>query len=417
MPALRGLYESLIQPRALTAEELPIGEFLRQQGALSLQPAEETPDLVFSANPPLQAGDYQLEGWHYRYAPGETACLKCLFRWWLERYHGPEWWDRIQSWPDFQLSWPPAEKSLELATVFPRADCACLSWTRWPRHWRSWTHPVSGPLSGVVERRRKGLWRVSLRLHEAAASGAHPVRRIARRAAVAEACERWAALQPCSLSRVRVRRLQGKGGRSCWSGLVYLGSVPDPHGQQLSHGLACGPSLQRALRAGFWELVERDALRRWWRDWRAGRPVPQLRRHGRHLWSLPGGVYLAFVGRDGQGAWGSAAGPGAARKALREARHNYQVLRRQSPALPQDCLTFADHSAWGWHHAVPRWAEMAGLEVSPPRKVGAYTTEGVYYYRFDCPWADRLGWQVVKVLSPRMRGLALGGEAPFHPFS
>jgi hypothetical protein len=413
---LRELYDSLDRPRALTPDEEPYGEFLLQQGALSLQAATTEPELVFHANPPRHAGVYRMEGWWYDYRPGQTACLRCLFRWWLERHHGAEWWERIRAWPDFRLSWPLQENPRQVQ-AFPREDCDCLSQGRWPRHWGRWTDPVSGPLTGSVERKRHGLWRVSVHLHEALASGAHPQRRLARRAAVAEACERWAALQDFPEPWVRVRRLHGRGGRTCRSGLVFLGTVPGLEGEQLSHGLACGSSLRSALQAGHWELVERDALRRWWGNWRTGREAPGLQRHGKGLWSLPGGVYLAFVGRQGKGAWGSAAGPGARQRARREARHNYQLLRRSPPAVPERVCSFADHAAWGWHHPLPRWEQLESLPLSPLRGHEQPDSQEVFYYRFECGWAERLGWKVVKVLSPRLRGLSIGGSAPFHPFS
>lgn len=413
---LSDLYQSLVRPRTLNPEEEPFGEFLLQQGALSLEPPTLRADLVFSANPPEQAGVYRMEDWLYDYRPGETACLRCLFRWWLERHHGTEWWERMIAWPDFCLSWPLQENPRQVQ-AFPREDCGCLSRGRWPRHWGRWTDSVSGPLTGVVERKRHGLWRVSVHLHEAFASGAHSQRRLARRAAVAEACERWAALQHCPQPWVRVRRVKGRGGRTCRSALVFLGAVPGVETAQLSHGLACGTSLRRALQAGHWELLERDALRRWWRSWRTGREVPGLQRHDKGLWSLPGGVYLAFVGRQGRGAWGSAAGPRARQRARREARHNYQLMRRSPPAVPEGCYSFADHAAWGWHHPLPRWEELESLPLSPARPCQQADPWEVYYYRFQCIWAERLGWKVVKVVSPRLRGLSIGGSPPFHPFS
>lgn len=444
MPVLRQLYESLAQPRVLTPEELPFGEFLREQGALSWEPPRPFRGLALEPHAWLRqrdAGLYQMAGdgeggaWRYLYQPGQAACLHCLLRWWMDRFHGSEWWPRMQAWPDFRLSWPATEAAPEdplrigwlhyrngrrsyRAQVLPRPDCDCVAEARWPRHWGSWTHPVSGPLTQVVERRRHGLWRVSLHLQQALSSGAHPQRKKARRAAVAEACERLAALRGCRQEWVRVKRLGAPASRRCRSGLVFLGEVPDFRGQQLSHGLACGPTLQRAQQAGLWELLERDALRRWWRDWRAGRPAPKLQRHARFLWSLPGGVVMAFVGRDGKGAWGSAAGPGAVTRARREARHNYQLQRRTPPGKPTQCRTFGDHAAWAWHHPLPRWDELVALPLTPlAPPTSPQAVAPVYYYRFDCPWAERLGWTVVKVLSPSLRGLSIGGEAPFHPFS
>lgn len=442
MPVLRELYDSLVEPRCLSAEELPFGEFLREQGALCVESPQPHSGLALEPHrwSELQApgvydflGDGEGGSWSYLYEPGQSACLSCVLRWWMDRFHGPEWWPRMQAWPDFRLSWPATGLQPEApllpgwlhyrnsragfhGRVFSRVDCNCLPEQRALPHWGSWTHPVTGPLTQVVERRRRGLWRASVHLQQAFASGAHSQRRKARRAALAEACERWAALQPCSQTRLRVRRLGGKGSRSCWSGLVFLGEVPDPHGQQLSHGLACGPTMRRALQAGFWELLERDGLRRWWQAWKAGRPVAGLQRHAKHLWSLSGGVYLAFVGRDGQGAWGSAAGPHAEQRALREARHNYQLQRRRPPANPSRCLTFGDHAAWAWHNCLPRWSELAALPLSPRREASRPQVGPVYYYKFDCPWAERLGWTVVKVLSPALRGLPIGGEPPFHPF-
>lgn len=443
MPVLRQLYDSLQEPRRLTPEEIPFGEFLRSQGALTLGPEPVPPGLA--VEPRLwrskQPGHYLMPGdgeggcWCYHYQPG-MACLNCLLRWWMGRHHGSEWWERLRAWPDFRLSWraeavfpqPPQPGELNYlcrgrvrkARVFPHPDCGCGARDSGRRNWGSWVHPISGPLQGVVERHQQGLWRVSARLGEAASSGANPNLGKARRAALAEACERWAALQPCARERVRVRRLGAPGSRTCWSGLVYLGEVPQPHGQQLSHGLACGPSLSRALRAGFWELIERDGLRRWWRAWIAGRQSG-LMRLAEGLWVLKGPVYLAFCGQDGRGAWGSAAGPDGARRARAEALHNFQVLNRTRPAAPEQCLSFADHAAWGWNEPIPRWSEMSGLPLvaEPPcpewRKLAL--RKPVYYARLQCHWAEQSGWTIVKVLSPRLRGLGIGGRAPFHPFS
>jgi len=449
VPLLRQLYHSL--PRKLTPEELPLGEFLRHQGAVTLgAPAEQNQGLALE--PQLWAslrrpGEYVFPGdgeggsWRYHFQPGESACLVCLLRRWVEHHHGLEWWTRLQAWADFRLSWPPVGATSEsplptgwlhyqqggrssLGRVFPYPGCDCFVMPRWPRHWSSWSHPVSGPLTSVVQRRTRGLWRVSVHLHESVASGANPSRRLARRAAVAEACERWAALQPCPQEKLVVRRLGGGKSRRCWSGLVFLGETPRPHGQQLSHGLACASSLGKALQAGVWELLERDAIRRWWREWSCGRPAPQLWRHGRRLWSLPareGRVFLAYFGAHGKGAWGSAAGPEAVPRAIQEARHNYQLQRRHPPAAPTECLSFADHAAWAWHHPLPRWQEMNRLPLTPvPQAVPdwrrAVREQPIYYYQLECPWAERLGWTVVKVLSPRLRGLKMGGKAPFHPF-
>ena len=449
VPLLSQLYYSL--PRKLSAEELPLGEFLRHQGAVTSE-LPGLPEPGLSLEPQRwanlrQPGQYVFPGdgeggcWRYHFRPGESACLICLLRWWVERHHGAEWWARLQTWPDFRLSWPAVGSSspIELAPgwlryqrgsksnlgrVFPYPGCDCLQLSRWPRHWASWSHPVSGPLTSVVERYTRGLWRVSLHLREALSSGAHPHLRKARRAAVAEACERWAAEQTCSEEKLTVRRLGGGRSRRCWSGLVYLGETPRPHGQQLSHGLACGISLHRALRAGLWELLERDAIRRWWIDWSKGQPTPQLWRHGRHLWSLParvGRIFLGYLGVDGKGAWGSAAGPEARQRALREARHNYHVQRLNPPAVPRECLSFADHAAWAWHNPIPRWQEMSQLPLTPaPHEYPDWRRVArefpIYYYRLECVWAKRLGWTVVKVLSPRLHGLKMGGEAPFHPF-
>lgn len=448
VPLLRELYCSL--PRKLSADELPLGEFLRCQGAVST----ESPELVepgLRLEPKIwadlrQAGEYVFPGdgeggrWRYHYRPGESACLACLLRRWVERHHGAQWWARLQAWPDFCLSWAAAERLAEpelapgwlhyqrgdrnqLGQVFPYAGCDCLSLARWPRHWGSWSHPVTGPLTSIVQRHARGLWRVSLHLHEAVSSGASPKLPKARRAAVAEACERWAALQACPVEKLPVRRLGGGKSRRCWSGLVYLGPTPRPHGQQLSHGLACGTSLGKALRSGLWELLERDGLRRWWKDWLCLQPT-SLWRHGPRLWSLParvGRVFLAYAGRDGKGAWGSAAGPEAARRATYEARHNYHLQRRRPPALLETCLSFADHAAWAWHHPLPRWEEMCQLPLTPlpleaPDWREAARVLPIYYYQLECPWAERLGWTVVKVLSPRLHGLKMGGQAPFHPF-
>lgn len=442
MPVLRELYESLAQPRELNREEVPFAEFLREQGALTLEEPRQHSGLALEPRlwaQPQAAGVYEFAGdgeggaWRYLYQPGESACLTCLLRGWIERFHSSEWWPRILGWPDFRLSWPASECMPEApilpgwlhyqngsdsyrGRVFSRPECNCLPGQRALPHWGSWSHPVSGPLTQVVERRRHGLWRVSVHLQQALSSGAHRERRKARRAAVAEACERWAALQPCSQSRVQVQRLKGKGSRGCWSGLVYLGDVPNPHGQQLSHGLACGSTLRRALRAGLWELLERDGLRRWWQAWCAGLQGTGVRRHAKFLWSLPGGVFLAFVGRDGKGAWGSAAGPEAEQRAIREARHNYQLLRRQPPAKPEQCLSFQDHAAWAWHHPLPRWEELVAMPMTARPETPRPRRAGIYYFQFDCPWAERLGWTVVRVLSPRLAGLPIGGRPPFHPF-
>ncbi|MFN8611023.1 MAG: YcaO-like family protein [Vulcanimicrobiota bacterium] len=443
---LRQLYRSLAQPRQLSAEEAPFGEFLRSQGALAWESVGASPGLVVRSpqvwrqhtSPGVHslAGDGEGGCWSYHYQAGR-ACLGCVLLWWLERHHEPEWFGRIEQWPDFRLSWP-AESGLpevpesgwihylrrgkvHRGQVLPHPRCGCGASAAGPPAWNSWVHPVTGPVTGVVERQQDGLWRVSLRLGPAASSGAHVSRGRARRAALAEACERWAALQPCDRQRVRLRRLGTGGQRRCWSGLVYLGEVPDPHGQQLSHGLACGSSLSRALRSGFWELLERDGLRRWWRAWSRGQSG-DIARLGDNLWVLPGPVFLAFYGRQGRGAWGSAAGPHGAQRARNEALHNYQVLLRKPPSCPENCTSFADHAAWGWNRPLPRWRQLASLpllEGPPPcpdwRKLAI--ERPVYYARLVCPWAELMGWTVVKVLSPTMKGLGIGGKPPYHPFS
>ncbi|MBS2035099.1 YcaO-like family protein [bacterium] len=442
---LRQLLASLEQPRQLSPQEVPFGEFLRSQGALSWEPPQEASGLAFQ--PSLwkslkHPGVYTLEGdgeggcWRYHYQSG-LPCLGCLMCWWMGRHHGSEWWQRLEAWPDFSLSWPGESRlpeapdpgwlhylrggKLYRGRVLPHPDCDCGASVDWIPTWESWVHPVCGPIQNLVERRQGGLWRVSLRLGSAASSGANHDRGKARRAALAEFFERWAALQPCSQERIWVRRLGFRGGRHCWSGLVYLGEVPRPHGQQLSHGLACGPSLSQALQAGFWELLERDALRRWWRAWRSGRAT-DLRRLASDLWMLPGPVFLAFRGRRGRGAWGSAAGPKGVERARQEAKHNFQVLSRQQPAVPSHCSSFADHAAWGWREPVPRWKEMVSLPIEAdqppcPQWRELLGEERIYWCRLECAWAEMMGWTVVKVLSPSLRGLGIGGKPPFHPFS
>lgn len=122
VPVLRQLYDSLAEPRTLTAGELPFGEFLREQGALSWEPPRPLLGLALEPHVWLRrraAGLYELAGdgeggaWRYLYQPGQSACLHCLLRWWIERFHGPEWWPRMQMWPDFRWSWPASEIVLD----------------------------------------------------------------------------------------------------------------------------------------------------------------------------------------------------------------------------------------------------------------------------------------------------------------
>jgi hypothetical protein len=464
VPALRRVYNRLLPEAEIAGEERPLANFLVSQGVVSLASEEPQarsyPGWKRSAGFLLRhfaphewdrtwrdgiycfPGDGEGGCWRYHYQAGRSACLGCLWRHWFGRYQ-PELLPQVESWPDLQLSWPavpmPAafrrrdlpvgavdyahDGKILRGRVWARPGCGCCPPQRATPQWWLWTHPVAGPLGQVAEHRdvQDGLWRVSVHLGTVPANGARPLRKDARRAALGEALERWATYHPPAQTpdRVRVWRLGQFGSQTVASQRLWIGFAPGG-ADRLSHGLACGSTLASAVAAGFWELVERDALALWWRDWTRG--DGDVQRHpapaGRYLWSVPaaaGRTFLAcFPSAKGGAAWGSAAGPGAPDKALAEARHNFLVHQASAPQAPAQCHTFAEHSAHAWHSPVPRWQELIALpavgpELSAPdwRDVVQAQRPRFYYRRLPCHWADVLGWSVVRVLSPDLVGLPM----------
>lgn len=408
----------------------------------------------------LQPGIYHFRGdgeggcWRYHYRPGCTPCLGCLWRNWF-LIHQPELFQRLREWPDLRLRWPGErmpkifgqadlpvgaldsvrDGKLRRGRVWKRPGCPCAPPQRSTSHWAWWSHPVAGPLGQVAETQTDGLWRVSARLSGIPSSGTATERRRARLAALGEAIERHAAYHPPEQTGATTRlwRLGRPGTRRFPSNQVWLG-YEEGRGDRLSHGLACGPNLKTAVRAGASELLERDALVRWWREWSAGRDG-DVRRHAEGLWSVPaaqGRAYLAAVSNPhGGAAWGSAAGPDAAARAQREARHNALVMTEQCPEAPSELRTFQDHASQAWHQQLFRWHELKAVPLSPEEPAAEVSWDGpcrFYYRKLPSHWADVLGWSVVRVLSPDLLGLPMderrwpidhprwgGGEAPQHP--
>ncbi len=141
----------------------------------------------------------------------------------------------------------------------------------------------------------------------------------------------------------------------------FEGAQIDPG---LSHGLACGPTLEDCFVGGIWELVERDAVTQFW-----GRLL-QERRHSfeiinhnlliegatLHLFCLPsllGRTVLALADVEGKPVFGSAAGIGQrpVLKAISECLHNRAYLERALPSDPgRSPNSFDGHLCYYWHH-------------------------------------------------------------------
>ena len=418
-------------------------------------------------------GDSEDPGWLYHYRQGETPCPGCLWRHRIEHGVGARWLEFLRLHPNLELRWPPSSRpapagqpepgqllipvqgrrSWERVWLLPHRDCPCgVRLRRHNRHWRSWTHPQFGPLRQVVEEGGE-LWSVSLSLPPARSSGARPDRAEARGAAVGEAMERWGALEfplDCGIIGerpadaitpdlftarqtsapgfplrqqgvkrwVRVRRVLPEPHQfaSAWAGQVALtiGQGEVQLQELLSHGLACGRSWSEALSSGIWELIERDAVTRWWAALCAHRPVDTWRHpspSGSWLWSVPalsGRCYLALVGARGQGAWGSAAGPQAPRRALEEAGHNARVFAAHPPRRRRPVETFADHSGWGWWEACPGWKRLEALSERSLPDESCETWRSLarrspfYACRLPDHYARAAGLKILRVLNPEL---------------
>lgn len=448
------------------------------------------------------AGDSEDPGWVYHYAVDSSPCLGCLWRHRVEHGLGSSWLAFLARHPDLEFRWkaPEAERfsrrplpepgwllrewggKVERLRPLAHPLCPCGRTSLQPpnRHWPSWTDRQFGPLRQVVEEGGDS-WSVSLSLPPARSSGSHVLRQRARAAAVGEALERWGALKvparrgrvgpapghtifrspytldqrnrlplrPCGQVRwVPVRRLLPGPPQTAWAwaGQVALQLGPEAAELQelFSHGLACGRNWSEALARGLWELVERDAVTRWWGCWCAERGV-DIWRHsapeGAWLWSVPalsGRCYIALVGKRGKGAWGAAAGPGSPQRALQEAFHNARVFRAHPPQRRRPVVTFADHSAWGWWEACPRWKRLEQLELRPlpetPRESWQALARRSPFYTARLPrfYAQQAGLKTLRMLNPDLLLLPIHeaawplahpawGELPVphwpHPFS
>jgi ribosomal protein S12 methylthiotransferase accessory factor len=208
----------------------------------------------------------------------------------------------------------------------------------------------------------------------------------------------------------------------------FIGAQIDPG---LSHGLACGTTLEDCLVGGIWELVERDAVAQFW-----GRLLQQRRdsflaiQHNLliegatlHLFSLPcllGRTIVALAEVEGKPVFGSAAGVGQrpVLKAISECLHNRAYLERALPSDPGPSPTsFDGHLSYYWHH--PDQFPWHLLKQSPTElsleSVVAQNAQGLdmlselEQQRIQVAYVDlttsdvrQMGYQVARVLAPQL---------------
>lgn len=269
----------------------------------------------------------------------------------------------------------------------------------WQGHRLAIVRKVSFSAGFMAARLYPGAWATGLRPY---ASGAGRT----RHAALAEALERYSAsVLPPDVDEVQPlvhplwRGVPGKALALPVEGpegrvLAPLERVLlSPQFPGLSHGLAAATTLERARRRGMLELLERDALARFW-----------LSRKG-FAWAddvliLPGPVVTALAIYRGVGVTtGSACGPRAVERARTEARQNAAYLADTHP-FSDVPTTYEEHLRYYWHHperlVLPRLPRLRRLPRPTPIEVPMYWRE------LTPPDVRALGLRVVRVIAPSL---------------
>lgn len=157
----------------------------------------------------------------------------------------------------------------------------------------------------------------------------------------------------------------------------------------LSHGLAAGTTLKRALRRAILELRERDAVARFWLYGEAQALGPES-------WAIHETVVALVRDRQGRPAFGSAAGPRAFERARCEALHNLAWLQRVGPPPPTELpQSYREHLAFYWHH--PERLRLPSLRAPAPRP-----SCSLYWRELTPPDVAAIGLRVVRVIAPAL---------------
>jgi ribosomal protein S12 methylthiotransferase accessory factor len=221
--------------------------------------------------------------------------------------------------------------------------------------------------------------------------------------------------RPPDQTPVPLLTVQGRGGTSLAPlrrVLLLEDLLPGepPLGPSLSHGLACAADLARARARARAELLERDALARFWARTCQGRPCgrrlqvqgpPGLRLTALEVPCLGGLRAVAVLVRDQRGrpAWGGAADvdlTAALSRAVLEGLHNRRWLLRHGDRPPAGLpASFAEHALWWWHH--PEALEGLALEGEAEALAGQ---EELFWRDLTPPDVEAAGFRVVRVLSP-----------------
>lgn len=157
----------------------------------------------------------------------------------------------------------------------------------------------------------------------------------------------------------------------------------------LSHGLAAGTSLKRALRRAILELRERDAVARFWLRGEAQALGPEL-------WAIHETVVALVRDQQGRPAFGSAAGPRALKRARCEALHNLAWLQRFSLSPPGEMpRSYHEHLAYYWHN--PERLRLPSLRAPAPQPSCSF-----YWRELTPPDVAAIGLRVVRVVAPQL---------------
>ncbi len=163
---------------------------------------------------------------------------------------------------------------------------------------------------------------------------------------------------------------------------------PTPHLYPcLSHGLAAGTSLRRALHRAILELRERHAVARFWL-YGEGQAL------GSELWAIHETVVALVRDDQGRPAFGSAAGPRALERARCEALHNLAWLQRASLPRPAELpQSYSEHLAYYWHY--PERLLLPTLQTP-----SALPSCSLYWRELTPPDVAAIGLRVVRVIAP-----------------
>lgn len=200
------------------------------------------------------------------------------------------------------------------------------------------------------------------------------------------------------------------------------------HYPEVSHGLACSKTLKRAIEGGMREVLERDALTRFW-----GRLMVGLA-EAREVSIEPAGQDLELTvlevpclgdyhcvivfGRDPQGRISSGSAVSAdldqaSEKAKLECHHNRAIRLRWPPSTPTAEIphSFEEHGEYYWHYPEKfPWGPLTeSLRPSLPQNIQAVPE--AYYADLTTEDVAAAGFRVARVLIPGLLPLPVSHHA------